>query len=71
MEQNGRGLLRLTNKVWLVVLHNQSCFWHQRGDTRKDKQKGSLDSHPPSFTGGETEARTGGMTGPRCLSSQS
>lgn len=43
-------------------------FWHQHGDTQKDKAEREPGFPSPHFTGGETEVRPGGMTGPRCQS---
>lgn len=36
-------------------------FWHQPGDTQKDKAEKQPGFSSPRFTGGETEARAGGM----------
>lgn len=41
-------------------------FWHQLGDTQKDKAERKPGFPSLRFTGGETESRTGGMTDPRC-----
>lgn len=46
MEQNKKGLLWLTNKVWLVRLHNQSVSGTSLGTPKRTRQKRSLDSPP-------------------------
>lgn len=39
-------------------------FWHQLGDTQKDKAERKPRFPFPPFTGGEAEARAGGAIGP-------
>lgn len=70
MEQNKKGRLRLTDKVWAGQVTQSVRCWHQPGDTQKGKAEKQSGFSSPGFTGGETEARAGSRTGPRTSSSQ-
>lgn len=60
MEQNKRGRLWLTHKVWAGQVTQSVRCWHQPGDTQKGKaEKSSLDSPPLGLQVGKLKSGQG------------